>query len=277
MPSKKIVLIILSLIAADVVAFTFIFVKKLPVGNSLYFLNVGQADGEMVNVKGAHFLIDSGQNSGILGNLEKLISPLSKRIDVVFLSHGQQDHMGGMFYIIKNYSIGAVVYNGDETPLWQNLKKELQSNAIPCITVSQGDKVSYAGAEFDVLWPDGQISETGSNENSMVIKYSDSKLSSLFTADISSAVESLLPLSDIGADVLKVPHHGSKYSSSQNFVSAVAPKLAVIEVGKNSYGHPTKEAIDRILSLGTEIFRTDLNGIVKVDYAGGKIRVSSLR
>ena len=88
----------------------------------------------------------------------------------------------------------------------------------------------------------------------------------IFTADIGANIEEyILKKFDIGADILKVPHHGSKYSSSEAFLKAINPKIAIIEVGKNNaYHHPTEEAFDRLVNAAKNVFRTDQNGTVKI-------------
>ena len=96
----------------------------------------------------------------------------------------------------------------------------------------------------------------------------------LFTGDIGEKNEKYLADNfDIKADILKVGHHGSKYSSSDYFLKAVSPKISAIEVGKNSYGHPTKEVLDRLALVGSRIFRTDQNSIVKLSVKGNEINI----
>jgi competence protein ComEC len=105
-----------------------------------------------------------------------------------------------------------------------------------------------------------------------------SGLKALFTADISTEIEKILSkTADIKADILKVGHHGSKYSSSLDFLRVVSPKIAVIEVGKNSYGHPTIEALKRLVEIGSRIFRTDKDGIVKIINDNGNLKVYNIK
>jgi len=242
-----------------------------------YFLNVGQGDSQLVRIKKANFLIDAGRDFLVLNNLEKIIPPFKKRIDIAFISHGQLDHAGGMFYIIENYDVGYVIYNGEETPLWQNLKQALDRKKIPYIVLSAPDRVIYGQNKFDILWPKSFDENLKSNDNSMVIRYQNENYSVLFTADITSKTELKLLDKKIASDVLKVAHHGSKYSSSRDFLKAVAPKISIIEVGKNQYGHPTKETLLALKELGSKIFRTDQDGLIKVEYFKNKLLVSALR
>ncbi len=276
--SYKKILIFAGVLAALNLAFwVSIVLRPINAKAETYFLNVGQGDSELVRLGRANFLIDSGKDASVVDNLDKIIPNYRKRIDVAFVSHGQTDHAGGMFYLLKNYDVGYVIYNGDNTSLWQNLKKLLEEKNIPYLILKAGDRIVYGADRFDILWPTALAQEIGSNDNSMVIKYSGRDYSSLFTADISSKVESEIVADRINADIIKVPHHGSKYSSSQYFLNAVSPEIAVIEVGKNSYGHPTSEVLKRLESVGSKIFRTDKNGLVKIGLMGQKLQISGLR
>ena len=279
MSFRRIILGIILLLVLNLMAWSFVALKPFETDAEAYFLDVGQGDSELVKADGANFLIDSGKDQSVIENLEKIIPFYKKRIDIAFISHGQTDHAGGMFYLLKNFDVGTVIYNGDNTPLWQNLRRLLEEKEIPYVILKAGDSVSYKENRFQVLWPRSLSEKIGFNDNSMVIKYVNGIFSSLFTADISSKVETelLREGADIKSDILKIPHHGSKYSSSQKFLEAVSSGAAVIEVGKNSYGHPTKEVLARIAEEGTKILRTDLDGIVKFDFFGGKIRISCLR
>lgn len=244
--------------------------------DSLYFLNVGQGDSELVRVGQSLFLIDAGKDSEVVKNLEEIL-PFSKRkIDVVFASHGQQDHMGGLFEVVNRYDVGVVLYNGENSSLWDEFKRLLNEREIPYFNVANGDIISYKNTQFSVLWPLVEKTSNTSNDNSMVILMNSSSTRALFTADISSKTEKILSNFDLNKiDILKIAHHGSKYSSSKEFLDAIKPKVAVVEVGKNSYGHPAEEILDRFKNIGSKVFRTDLDGMIKIDYLNDKIRIFS--
>jgi competence protein ComEC len=275
--SKTIFIFVGSLVALNIVFWISVIFFPINSEAETYFLNVGQGDSELVRIGRANFLIDSGKDASVVNNLDKITPNHKKRIDVAFVSHGQTDHAGGMFYLLENYDIGYVIYNGDNTSLWQKLKKLLEEKHVPYVILKAGDKVIYGTDNFKILWPTMSAQKFGLNDNSMVIKYNGKSYSALFTADISSKVESQIISGDINSNIIKVPHHGSKFSSSRAFLEAVNPEIAVIEVGKNSYGHPTSEVLKRLESVGSKIFRTDINGIVKVGLSGQKLQVSALR
>jgi competence protein ComEC len=246
-----------------------------------YFLDVGQGDAQLVRHGGAAFLIDAGKGEAILDGLAGTLPPLSRRIDVLFISHGQEDHIGGIFALLDRYSIGAVAYNGEMTPLMSQLGRALKERGIPLIALARGDSVTLGDARFLVEWPPAQAKDgagdSSTNERSMVVKFAKGNFAALFTGDIDEAAERLLAATGgIAADVLKVAHHGSRFSSSQAFLDAVRPSIAVIEVGKNSYGHPTQDALDRLAREGARIFRTDRDGTVRIMFGGGMLRAQIL-
>jgi len=244
---------------------------------ALYFFNVGQGDAQMIAAGRARFLIDTGPDSSVLGELGRALPFLEKRIDVVFLSHIQQDHAGGVFELIDRYDVGVVAWNGVRTPLWEDLSKRLAEKDIAVVELSAGDSVSFKDHVVSVLWPQASDVPPEVNNTSLVLRYRRGDLSALFTGDVSDKVEKTLTrLWDIDVDVLKVPHHGSKYSSSADFLSEASPALAVIDVGKNSYGHPTEEVLARLNAVGSRILRTDADGTIKLVPHNAGVDVFSL-
>jgi competence protein ComEC len=272
---RKLVFFAFILAVVDAVFLGFIVFGGGQLEDGVYFLDVGQADSEVVVAQNAVFLIDAGRDAKVIKNLEKIIPQSRKRIDVAIISHGQIDHAGGMFFVVDNYDVGYVLYNGEDNQLWRNLKQLLEAKNIPYLRVLAKDRIIFGKNLFDILWPES-FDFSNSNDNSMVVKYKNENYSVLFSADISSKVESKLLLKDIFSDILKVPHHGSKYSSSKSFIERVNPKISVIEVGKNSYGHPTSEAIKNLYSIGSKIFRTDKDGLIKIKFTDGKLVVFSI-
>jgi len=133
---------------------------------------------------------------------------------------------------------------------------------------------------MEILHPlenlEGREFENNSNDTSIVIKLVFNKDTFLFTGDISSKIEEDLKLANLPlkADILKVAHHGSKYSSSDYFLESVLPEIAVIQVGENSYGHPTEEALRRLEKFGIKILRTDLDGDIKIVSDGKNYEIS---
>jgi competence protein ComEC len=190
---------------------------------------------------------------------------------MVFLSHPDADHIGGTPEILQRYRVGVVFTNGDESDseIYRDFKKSLAESGTREIVLSRGDRVRYGDAEFRVLWPPKEYEERGdeSNENSLVLLFSHAGRNSLYTGDAPEKIEKLF-LSDLPlVDVLKVGHHGSKYSTGEDLLLKTRPRLALIGVGKNSYGHPSSETLQRLQKFGIPVFRTDEKGTLRVPFS----------
>lgn len=281
--NKKIYIFIFILALIDVIIFGHITLgyntSNLRESAKIYFFNVGQGDSSMIDIAGTRFLIDVGRGNKVIYNIEKASSfSFNKYIDVVLLSHPELDHSGGIFNLLKNYKVGLVVYNGEKNKLWVKIERKLKESKINYIALKRGDKILYKNYNFNILWPNKFINfPKSNNDQSMVIRFCSESGCALFMADITSKVEKILQRhSNIEADILKVAHHGSKYSSSLEFLNKVSPKIAIIEVGKNSYGHPTVEAIRRIKSIGAKVFRTDVDGELEILKQSNLLKVFKL-
>lgn len=274
---------VLFLIALDLIVWYLIFFPAILVDPEFYFLKVGQGDGSLVVLPGdgsasAKFLIDGGPLNGGLGaNLEKIFKADDRYIDLVFVSHPQIDHFGGLLDILKNYKVGAVLYNGEDSndANWKELNKIISEKNIAKIALGVRDNVIYASSTVKVLNSSGFFANA--NDSGLALFLESGGLKALFTADLSADAEKAIASAEnIRADILKVSHHGSKYSSDLTFLEKVMPKVSVIEVGKNSYGHPTKEVLNRLAEIGSQVFRTDLQGIIKIINDNGNIKVFNI-
>jgi len=263
----------------------------------VYFLDVGQGDSELINLPNdVQVLMDGGPDNKILEELSSILPPTDRYIDLVVLSHPQYDHFAGLIEVLKRYEIGAFLYNGREgtAKAFEDLKRTIEKNKIPTIILTQGDKIKYQNNLLDILSPTADLLKSKElNDTSLVISlaielvnqnfsklhYVDDRQRNvitkiLFTGDIGFKVENYLTENfNIDSDVLKVGHHGSKYSSGKKFLKAVNPKIAIIEVGKNTYGHPTSQTLNGLASIGSQIFRTDQSGTIKLVINGEKINI----
>ncbi len=235
----------------------------------LYFLDVGQGDSELVILPaGPKILIDGGPNNQVINKLDSILKSTDRYIDLVILSHVQIDHFNGLIDVLKRYQIGAFIFNGQkgEASSFKDLEKTLQENKTKIIVLVEGDKIKYQNNYFAILSPSKKLLSTNDpNETALVMELISQGSKILFTGDISSKIEKyLLQKYDLDIDVLKVSHHGSKYSSSKEFLDATTPKISVIEVGKNSYGHPTEAVLNKLIEVGSQIFRTDKDGMIKL-------------
>lgn len=249
------------------------------------FLDVGQGDGTLgVLNGGVKFLVDAGPGAKVISALENVLGRTNKYIDLALITHPQLDHFGGFNFILDKYDVGAFVINGREVdlPEWKELMTKIKEKGIPILVLGANDKIVFLDNSITFLSPDNrQLQSAELNDSSLVnfIKTPDGSV--LLTGDISQNIEKYLleklGMENLTTDILKVAHHGSKYSTSDLFLDAVKPKIGVIEVGRNSYGHPTPEILDRLEKNQIETFRTDLLGTIQVKFDQNKMQVFSLK
>ena len=239
-------------------------------------LDIGQGDALFIeSPTGTQVLIDGGPPKNILGKLSQVMSPFDHSIDAIIITNPDQDHIGGFLDILKTYKVGKVFESGtwSDSKTYQNLEKEISNKKIPDILAKKGMRLDLGGGVvIDILFPDRDVTDWPTNDGSVVAKLSYGKNSFMLTGDATMKTESFIlkdnNFADLKSDILKVGHHGSRYSSSEEFVKAVAPEVALISDGKNNkYGHPAPETISLLSRLGIEILRTDLLGtiIIKCD------------
>lgn len=248
----------------------------------LYFLDVGQGDGQLISLPGnVQILIDGGPGIKTLSEVNKALGPTDRYIDLVILSHPQLDHFGGFIDVFKNYSVGAFIFNGQNgiALAYKDLIKAVEENGAQRVILGEGDKIRYKDYILEILAPSSSdLASKEANDGGLVVMLKALNLKVLYTADIDSKLEKkLISKYELKADVLKVGHHGSKYSSSKEFLVAVSPKVAVIEVGKNNYGHPTKAALSRLANTSSMIFRTDQDKTVKIISDGENLKIYKSR
>lgn len=239
----------------------------------LRFLAVGQGDSALVlTPEGKSIVIDGGPDWSTLEELGNYLPFLHRRIDLLVLSHPNLDHLLSFPEILKRYSVGGIVMAGTENslPRYQEIFALAERNAVPMFMVSAGQMIAIEqNVTMNILWPP-KIMPKGFSKNdnnqSVVLMLTYNSHRALFTGDEEHQVEETLVRShaDLKADILKVAHHGSRTSSTDAFLRAVHPSLAVISVGKNSYGHPRPEVLKLLKDAGAEIHRTDEEGTIEV-------------
>ncbi|MBI2013276.1 MAG: MBL fold metallo-hydrolase [Candidatus Colwellbacteria bacterium] len=245
---------------------------------SIYFLDVGQGDSELIKLKPTgtrgevNILIDGGRGGEILGELESVVDS-NKYIDIVVLTHADIDHYGGIVEVINRYNVGLFVWNGQsiEDTSFMVLQSALKEQDVKTLKVQKGDSIKYLDYVIQVISPDTDIlAKADKNESGVVLMFKGPRVSALFTGDVGFATEMVLLESGtpLKADVLKVGHHGSKNSSSPQFIAAVQPVIGAIGVGVNRYGHPAETVLDTLTRFGSQIYRTDINGTIKVVLEG---------
>ncbi len=241
------------------------------------YIDVGQGDSAVVSGDNTNILIDAGTDK----NARKVKIALDrlkiKTLDLVVLSHLDSDHISGMSELIKSYKVKKVITGkiGKEylpgSPSLDELEVALDLNKIPFSMVKAGDKLKLNNIWLSVLSPNMEYGE--SNEDSAVVMLNCGKNKLLFTGDISSKVEKNLLDKNIGADFLKVSHHGSFQATGEEFLNAVNPSYAVVSVSQfNTYNLPNVEVMKRLYGYGCKVFRTDEMGSITFHINGNGVK-----
>ena len=233
---------------------------------NIFFLDVGQADSSLIVYNDSCMLIDAGNvNDG--DNVLECIKTLGiDNIDYVIGTHIHEDHVGGMYKIVDGIDIGKIYlpYNDTSTTsYYKKLLKSLQAKNMMIEEALVGDKIAFTDEiEIEIMAVDNEQPDD-ENDASIVVQLDYKDMEYLFMADATTKVEGKRVWEDI--DVLKVGHHGSNTSSSENFLNATQPEISIISVGKdNSYGLPKDTIIKRLNSIGTNIYRTDIAGTIQL-------------
>lgn len=204
---------------------------------------------------------------------------------IFWASMVETDHCGGLFYIMQNMKIKNIIIGKqfEQSENYEKFKKIAKSTNINIRVFQSGDRINIDNIFFETLWPDENsvISENNINNNSLVLKMMYGKISILFTGDIENMAEqriiSKYKNNALNSTILKVPHHGSKTSSSEMFLKKVNPKYAIIGVGiNNKFGHPSQSVIETLNKMNVEIYRTDLMGEIIIKSDGKKIELESI-
>ena len=250
------------------------------------FLNVGQGDSAFIQTPGGQqILIDGGPDNSALNKLSSLMPFWDKSIDLVILTHPESDHMQGLLDILQTYKADYILWSGvkknaAEYDKWMSILDKQQKMGAKILIAEANQEIKLGNVKIDTLFPlksiRGEEMKNTSNDTCVVNKIIFGDDSFLFTGDISSSAEKEMVDSgeNVLSDVLKVAHHGSKYSTSDLFLENVNPEIAVISVGaKNTYGHPTPEVLQRLENFDINIFRTDKDGDVKMESDGENIQI----
>lgn len=232
---------------------------------NILFLDVGQADSELIICNNKTMLIDAGNTK----DGEKIVNAIKtlgiSKLDYVVGTHVHEDHIGGMSYIVDNFEIGEfyLPYNTQTTSsYYKDLLKSLSNKNLNINETNVGDKIELSNAICEVMSVRNDEPENA-NESSIVLELTYGNKKYLFMGDAETKNEEERNWNDV--DVLKVGHHGSNTSSSINFLNQVSPEIAIISVGEgNSYGLPKEKIVDRLETIGTEVYRTDLDGTIQI-------------
>ncbi len=265
----------------------------------IYYLDVGQGDSSVIKTPDNKIIVVDGggsseweKNSYDIG--KKITVPALQHIgiwqvDTVIVSHIHDDHLGGVLSILESYKVKQVILPASDSygksefasANLEKLKAILKDKKISIKYLKNSSSIKVSkNVELKVLAPEEpfiQNTDSDVNNNSMVFKLIYKDFDALFTGDIQMEAEQRLLDKDIQSDVLKVAHHGSPYSSTEDFIVQVDPEISIISVGKNNYGHPSKEIIERLKEKKSQVYRTDMTGAVMLSTDGKSLKIRTAR
>jgi competence protein ComEC len=253
------------------------------------FLDVGLGESILVETPGGRrILIDGGGFHGQDYDVGKsVITPilLSKKIltlDYVVNTHPHMDHIGGLPYIMRTFSVKAFAATGRffDDPKFREISKIITEKGIASQVWRRGDRIDFEGpTSIMTVSPQTGVIGDDLNNASLVLKLIQGNMSLLFTGDIGSDMEEELIMSNLPlrSTIMKIPHHGSKGSSSTAFLYAVRPDLAVMSVGPGIRGLPSDEVMEKYRNLSIPVLRTDLNGFIQIISDGEKVTYRTMQ
>lgn len=253
---------------------------SLPV--NVFYIDVGQGDCELIHTENANILIDAGEN--LPENPAKIISFAKQleieKFDYVIATHPHSDHIGGMADVLREIPADAVImpYLSEEniptTRIYEELLDTIEELNIPVLEAKPGASYITDGVTLSILAPLEQ--DENLNNMSVVVKMCYGESSYLFEGDAESGAERAILDSgeNVRADILKAGHHGSRTSSTKDYLTAVDPEIAIISCGEgNSYGHPHQQTLDKFRDLGIAFYRTDTQGTITIGTDGEEYEV----
>lgn len=254
------------------------------------FCNVGQGDGVLIkDAQGEYFMQDGGPDEKILSCMERHMPFWKRKVQIAFLSHPHSDHFVGYLSVLKRYAVSEFVHENlvNHTAVYKSLENFLKKNNIQARLGIVGDVYkTKSGMEFKIIGPSQEFIEStsprgyiGESEGFanliIVLKYKNFEI--LFTGDsqVEGLTEALGYIRNNSIELLLVPHHGSRFGLSESLMADIDPKVAVISVGKNNYGHPSREILQLLKNQKIPYFRTDKYGDIEIVSDGERFWVQA--
>ena len=265
---------------------------------NLVFCDVGQGDAVLITKGSDQILIDGGPNDKVLTCLSENMPFWDKKIEIVALTHPEVDHLFGLLAVLDKYKVDFFLTGpeGGNSAIYTELISKIKNPASTAKRGEQkskmklenpysGEKIKLGEITLESLWPErewvatmiggereailgAKTTHSKLNDFSLVflLNYKDKKILLMGDADSQVQKNIVLNSTSLPIDILKFPHHGSKTGMTEEFLEAISPKEAVISVGKNSYGHPTEEALDLLDKFGVLVRRTDKEGDINYKF-----------
>ena len=240
----------------------------------VYFIDVGQGDASLIICNDSSMLIDGGQSK----QSDKIYSFLKKKgishLDYIVATHPDDDHIGGLSGALNYATVGTAfspVFS-DDSKSFESFKKYLDKQGVEITVPDAGSTYPLGDSIVTILGPMETVDSD--NNNSIVLKVTHGENSILFTGDAENIEENdiIYAGAELESTVLKIAHHGSASSTSDEWLNAVNPTAAIISCGMNNeYGHPTAEVLERLQERGIQTFRTDLQGDIAIYEQDGKL------
>ena len=262
----------------------------------LIFCDVGQGDAILIRKNSFEILIDGGPDKTVLSCLADNMPFWDQEIEIVVLTHPEADHLSGLIPVLERYSVDNFISSpaGNTSAGFKKLKDLVEEKEISVKNLYTGGKISFEGLELFSLWPEkewllahldstelaapayakasagkavlGAQTSTNLNDFSLVFHLKYGQFDVLLTGDADERVQDeIMVAAEIPeVEVFKVPHHGSRTGMIDQFLEKASPELAIISVGKNSWGHPTKEILEKLSNKVIKILRTDQEGEVEI-------------
>ncbi|EKD49258.1 MAG: hypothetical protein ACD_63C00207G0001 [uncultured bacterium] len=242
---------------------------------SVTFFDIGQGDSALIRKGSVQVVIDGGDNSRVIEELGERMPPWDHKIEMIILSHPHFDHFVGLIDIFQRYDVEKFVTTGalETTEDFQVFLEAVRKENCEVVIADSSKDFRLSDINFDILFPMRPLQfkdvyAKNLNNTSIVLKVSSSKVSVLFTGDAEKEVEEKLLEEnvDLGSDILKAGHHGSKTSSTEDFIKAVDPEKVIFSAGEdNQFNHPTELIVDRFQDFGVETLTTFEVGDVEVE------------
>lgn len=259
---------------------------------AIWVLDVGQGDAIFIDGPERQILIDGGKDELVVERLTSIMPWWDRSIDILLNTHPHADHLVGLLPVMERYQVSEVIDAGEGYNTAEFFEYVSLADSRRRI-LAAGEVIELGGgARLSVLWPPEPYADAvleDPNDGSIILLFELGDFAMLLTGDAGEAEELELLENDVDCnydehsclaevEILKVGHHGSDTSSSQALLYVMTPEAAIISVGQdNSYKHPSSFVVERLRQAGAEVYRTDLDGSVRIKIRQGKYRISTHR